>query len=223
MPTNQHSYPRILPVGETAFTVEYGNSVNATLNAQVHALDAILQANPIEGITETVPTYRSLLVLYDPCRVDPNDLQIRLRTLAEQTEPERSASSGRLVEIPVHYGDAWGPDLADVAAHTHLSPEAVIRTHTEPTYQVAMLGFAPGFTYLLGLPQTLNTPRLETPRVHVPVGSVGIAGSQTGLYALDTPGGWRIIGRTTLKLFDPDRELPFTLHAGDHVRFIAMD
>jgi KipI family sensor histidine kinase inhibitor len=219
-------YPRIIPLGETAFTVEFGDTVDMALNGLVHVLDADLQAHPIFGITEVVPTYRSLLVMYDPCRIDPLELQIRLLTLAERLAVADSASSafsGHLVEIPVRYGGEWGPDLLDVAAHTHFSPESVIQRHCEPTYLVAMLGFAPGFAYLLGLPSELSTPRLATPRLHVPPGSVGIAGSQTGLYALDTPGGWRIIGRTLCKLFDPEREQPFLLQTGDRIRFIAEE
>jgi KipI family sensor histidine kinase inhibitor len=129
---------------------------------------------------------------------------------------------GHLVEIPVRYGGTYGPDLVDVAAHSGLSIEAVIELHVQPVYTVAMLGFAPGFAYLLGLPETLATPRLATPRLRVPPGSVGIADAQTGVYALKTPGGWRIIGRTDLALFDPARESPFTLQAGDRVRFIPL-
>ena len=224
--TNQKTtYPRVIPVGETAFTVEYGNIVDATLNAKVHALDIYLQAYPLEGITETVPSYRSLLVMYDPARVNTFELQKVLLNAAKENAGEitnlRNVPENHIIEIPVRYGDEWGPDIADVASHNNLSIEKVIHTHTEPTYQVAMLGFAPGFTYLLGLPPELHTPRLQTPRVHVPPGSVGIAGSQTGLYALDTPGGWRIIGRTTLTLFDPERDPPFLLSAGDRIQFKA--
>ena len=227
MTTKNPTYPRVIPVGETAFTVEYGDIADTTLNAKVHALDRYLQLHPISGVAETVPTYRSLLVIYDPRSVNPLDLQLRLRSIAEQNVEKEASfepfSERHLVDIPVRYGGEWGPDLADVATHTHLSIHAVIHKHTEPTYRVAMLGFAPGFAYLLGLPNELNTPRLSTPRVHVPPGSVGIAGSQTGLYALDTPGGWRIIGRTTLPLFDPGRNPPFLLRAGDGVRFIVQE
>ncbi|HOU15820.1 MAG TPA: 5-oxoprolinase subunit PxpB [Anaerolineae bacterium] len=214
-------YPRVLPVGETAFTVEFGDAVDVALNRQVHALDAALRAQPVPGIVETAPTYRSLLVMYDP-RVSSADamravLLNALGTLTTSVLPE-----GRLVDISVHYGGAWGPDLADVAAHCGISAGAVIELHAQPIYTVAMLGFAPGFAYLLGLPEALATPRLATPRVRVPPGSVGIAGAQTGVYALETPGGWRIIGRTDLALFDPAREAPFALQAGDRVRFVPL-
>ncbi len=212
------TYPRILPVGEAAFTVEFGDRVDEVLVAQVQALDALLADRPPPGFVEAVPTYRSLLVRYAPqetaAAVVRSALTEALASLRSATPP-----AGRLVEIPVRYGGAHGPDLTSVADHHDLTPREVIRIHTRPTYRVAMLGFAPGFAYLLGLDPRLETPRLETPRTSVPAGSVGIAGAQTGVYALSTPGGWRIIGQTDLTLFDPHRPEPFTLQAGDRVRF----
>ena len=214
--------PRILPVGEAAFTVEFGDRLDEELGRQAHALDAALSARPFPGLVETVPTYRSLLVTYDPLVADEAAVRAALNSALAEREvgafPEE-----RLVEIPVHYGGESGPDLEDVAAHCGLTPEQVTRLYTEPTYRVAMLGFAPGFAYLFGLPPRLATPRLPTPRLRVEPGSVGIAGPQTGVYALPTPGGWRIIGRTSMPLFDPNREEPFALRAGDRVRFVAMD
>ncbi|MDF1514794.1 MAG: 5-oxoprolinase subunit PxpB [Anaerolineae bacterium] len=227
MPDHTRSYPRVIPVGETALTVEFGEVVDPRLNRMVHALDAQLQAYPQQGILETVPTYRSLLVMFDPCAVSVPSLSAFLLEISEDITDKADnqdmiSGSGQLFEVPVHYGGEYGPDLPAVATHTQLSPEAVIQTHTTPIYQVAMLGFAPGFTYLIGLPPSLHTPRLATPRMHIPPGSIGIAGTQTGLYALDTPGGWQIIGRTSLMLFDPQNTRPFRLQAGDYVRFIAI-
>jgi KipI family sensor histidine kinase inhibitor len=214
--------PRVHAVGEAAFTVEFGQAVSKTLNRRVHALDAALQADPPPGLRETVPTYRSLLVLYDPLAIDGEAMRERLHALAQAVPASPAADRGRLIEIPVRYGGADGPDLEAVADHCGLSPEEIIRRHTGATYTVAMLGFAPGFTYLLGLPSALTTPRLATPRTRVPPGSVGIAGAQTGLYALGTPGGWRIIGRTSMTLFDPQRQPPFALRTGDRIRFAAI-
>lgn len=233
MHTKHPFFPRVIPVGETAFTVELCDSIDWDCNLRVHALDAYLQTHLMHGIVESVPTYRSLLVIYDPCEVSPNKLRSDLHATAERildAQPQLPDESSVVVppakqvllEIPVVYGGNDGPDLLDVAAHTHLTPEEVIQKHTSHIYQVAMLGFAPGFCYLLGLPLTLSTPRLATPRIHVAPGSVGIAGNQTGVYALGTPGGWRIIGRTYLNLFDPARNEPFILQAGDHVRFNAI-
>jgi KipI family sensor histidine kinase inhibitor len=217
-----NAYPRILPVGEGAFTVEFGNRVDPTLTARVHALDARLNAETLPGLIETVPTYRALLVRYDPCISLADEIEAALSThlnvIADVAPPE-----GRLVEIPVRYGGDAGPDLASVAEHAGLSRAHVIRLHTAPIYRVAMLGFAPGFAYLQGLDPRIAAPRLETPRTHIPPGSVGIADEQTGVYALDTPGGWRIIGRTDVALFDPEQDEPFSLQAGDRVRFVVAE
>ena len=215
------TYPRILPVGEAAVTVELGDRLDPALNARVHALDAHLTRLAPPGLQETVPTYRSLLVRYDPARLPPDALKALLAAALDTLETA-PLPEGRLIEIPVHYGDSAGPDLVSVARHCGLPPAEVIRRHTAPTYQVAMLGFAPGFAYLLGLDPALATPRLATPRTRIPPGSVGIAGAQTGVYALPTPGGWQLIGRTTHRLFDPAADDPFTLHAGDRVRFVAQ-
>ncbi len=214
-------YPRILPVGEAAFTVEFGDTVDEALNRRVHAFDAALQAQSVPGIVETVPTYRSLLVMYDP-QVSQADAMRAALIDALDALAATDLPAGRLVEIPVRYGGEAGPDLADVAAHCGMTEAAVIGLHAQPVYTVAMLGFAPGFAYLLGLPEALATPRLATPRLRVSPGSVGIAGAQTGVYALSTPGGWRIIGRTALTLFDAVRAEPFALHAGDRVRFTPL-
>lgn len=215
------AYPRILPVGEAAFTVEFGAAVDESLVARVQALDAALAAAPIPGVRETVPTYRSLLVVYDPHITAPAVIRSALAEAAAQLA-SRPLPEGRLVEIPVRYGGDAGPDLEAVARHHGITPAEVIALHTAPTYRVALLGFAPGFAYLLGLDSRLATPRLATPRTRVPPGSVGIAGDQTGIYALSTPGGWRIIGRTEISLFDPFRPEPFYLQAGDRVQFGEM-
>lgn len=215
-------YPRILPVGEAAFTVEFGDRLDEQLNRQVHALDAVLSVQRFPGIVETIPTYRSLLVMYDPLTVDEAPVRATLNAAVEKLHAQRSVpAEGQLIEIPVYYGGEWGPDLEDVSAHCGLTPGQVIRLHTASTYLVAMLGFAPGFAYLFGLHSSLATPRLTTPRTRVEPGSIGVAGAQTGLYALPTPGGWRIIGRTPMPLFDPNRDDPFALCAGDRVRFVA--
>lgn len=224
-PPQAYAIPQIRPVGETAFTVEFGNAVDVTLNRYVHALDAVLRNKPLPGLVETVPSYCALLVIYNPGAIAAGAMQTALRSLARQTSAQPlgdAATTGPLITIPVRYGGDYGPDLASVAAHCALTAEEVVKRHSTPVYTVAMLGFAPGFAYLLGLPPELATPRLVTPRLRVPPGSIGIAGAQTGAYALETPGGWRIIGRTAIPLFDPTRNDPFTLHAGDCVQFVAQ-
>jgi inhibitor of KinA len=217
-----NKYPRILAAGDSALTVEFGDSMDEDFNRQARALDAFLNAQPFSGMTETVPTYRSLLVMYDPLSTKDEKVRAALARALDGMRVE-SLPEGRLIEIPVSYGSEFGPDLGDVAAYCGITQSEVIRLHVGPTYRAAMSGFAPGFSYLFGMPQVLSTPRLPTPRMRVEPGSVGIAGPQTGIYALQTPGGWRIIGRTQMSLFNPGSEDPFVLRAGDMVRFKAVD
>lgn len=215
-------WPRFLPAGEAALIVELGDTVDAALNHQVHHLDACLNANPPHGMSETVPTYRSLLVHYDPRLTTFADIQQAISHALDTCGTRHADQDTRLITLPVVYGGIHGPDLDHVARHAGLTKEDVIAMHAAGTYSVAMLGFAPGFCYLLGLPEALATPRLATPRLRVAPGSVGIAGAQTGVYALETPGGWQIIGRTRKVLFDSDSDTPFKLHAGDRVRFVPV-
>ena len=215
------TFPRILPVGDAALVVEFGDAIRPDIHRQVLALDHALAADPFPGLRETVPTYRSLLVYYDPRQLSWDEARRGVAdALARSTDipmPEP-----REVEIPVVYGGEFGPDIGFVAAHTGLSEEEVVRLHTGVTYTVYMLGFAPGFVYLGGLPEALATPRLPTPRPSVPAGSVGIAGLQTGIYGLSTPGGWRLIGRTPLMMLDLNRQPPTLLQPGDRVRFVRI-
>lgn len=213
--------PTILPVGDSAILIEFGRTIDPAIQAQVSALDEVLSFFPHPAIVEWVPTYRSLLVHYDPLQIGYEELagwfEKWLRQSVNQTGVKR-----RQVTIPVLYGGEMGPDLETVAAHNNLTPEEVVALHQEPSYLVYMLGFMPGFPYLGGLDERLTTPRLATPRTHVPAGSVGIADRQTGVYPLDSPGGWQLIGRTPLKLYDPHRPQPFLLAAGDELRFQAI-
>ncbi|MCX7786626.1 MAG: 5-oxoprolinase subunit PxpB [Spirochaetes bacterium] len=183
----------------------------------------------LQGIRELVPTYRSLAVYFDPLVVTRTLLEERIAAFVQEMEsPEPSevlaedrklGQQGKTVVVPVCYGGEYGPDLEFVARHTGLSEAEVVRIHTSRTYRVYMLGFLPGFPYLGGMDERIATPRLETPRTRIPAGSVGIAGSQTGFYPLESPGGWRIIGRTPIKAFDPFSDTPFLLSPGDFVQF----
>jgi KipI family sensor histidine kinase inhibitor len=214
-------YPRFLPAGDTALLVEFANEISEPVNRQVQALAHALAQAHLPGLGEAIPAYRSLLVYYDPQQLSYAEVEEQVATLAARSEmitmPEPA-----LKEIPVVYGGEFGPDIAFVAQHHGLSVEQVIRLHSSATYRVYMLGFSPGFAYLGGLPDVLATPRLPTPRTRVPAGSVGIAGQQTGIYSLATPGGWRIIGRTPLRLFNPAQDPPTLLQAGDLVRFVPL-
>lgn len=221
MNETQISYPRILPVGDAALTIEFGNTIDLHLNQKVIALEHTLQSNQIAEVIEWVPSYRSLLVLFDPWLADVSTIEAKLYRLL-QNLPTKLESSPRIIEIPVQYGGESGPDLEFVAEHSGLTPQEVIEAHAKPVYPIYMMGFTPGFPYLGGMDARIAAPRLETPRTLVPAGSVGIAGQQTGIYSIDSPGGWRIIGKTELLLYDPARENPFLLSPGDQIRFVPI-
>jgi len=214
-------FPHFSPVGESALLLELDDSIHVETNRIVHALDDWLSQSPLCGVVGRVPAYVSLLILYDPLEVNYLTVKNWLEECIE-TCPSGGIKKAKQVEIPVRYGGVDGPDLAYVAEYHHLSPAEVVRKHTSRIYQVGMMGFTPGFAYLMGLDPKLATPRLATPRTLVPAGSVGIAGDQTGIYPLDSPGGWRLIGRTDHKLFNPQRAPHFLLSPGDEVCFVAQ-
>ena len=218
---------RLSPLGDRAVLIHFGTTIDPATQRCVRALCARLDRHPIPGIIELVPAFASVAVHYDPARVPGEStgaestyasfaaaIESALGHLGEETLPEP-----RTVEIPVCYGGPFGPDLDDVATRHALAPEEVVRLHSESTYSVYMLGFAPGFPYLGGLPSEIATPRRDEPRTSVPAGSVGIGGSQTGIYPLASPGGWNLIGRTPLHLFDAGRTPPALLEQGDEVCF----
>lgn len=219
MAENNYSIPRFSPVGECALLVTFDDFLTLEAHHRVRSLDERLQESPLAGVTEWIPAYTSLLVLYDPLQVQWTAVEKWVKGCLDFPTKLANRSVNR-VEILVHYGGEDGPDLAFVAEFHGLTQAQVIEKHAEPIYQVGMMGFMPGFGYLLGLDPALATPRLETPRTHIPGGSVGIAGQQTGVYPLASPGGWRLIGRTDQVLFDPQREPYFRLSPGDEVRFV---
>ena len=206
------------PLGDYAILIQLGDEIAPAINARVHALDALLQ-NAMPGIVETVPAYCTLLVHYDPLSLTYDEAAKRIKEKLTQLDDSTHRAS-RHLEIPVQYGGASGPDLESVAATLALSPLDVVRLHSEREYTVYMMGFTPGFPYMGILDDKLIMPRMSTPRTHVPAGSVAIAGSQTGIYPVDSPGGWHILGWTPLKLFDPASENPFLFAPGDTVKFV---
>ncbi|NPV85243.1 MAG: 5-oxoprolinase subunit PxpB [Anaerolineae bacterium] len=214
-------FPFFKPVGDSAIVVVFGEQIELALNRRVHAFDREVQRRQLPGVIETVPAYCSLLVHYNLLETDYTTLLTQLQHLLALCDDAKELPS-RLVEIPVIYGGERGADLPFVAQHNHLSVEEVIALHSGAEYTVFMMGFTPGFPYLGGMNPAIATPRLETPRIHVPAGSVGIAGSQTGVYPVDSPGGWRLIGYTPLKLFDPTLNPPCLLTPGDRVRFVPV-
>ncbi|GLQ87329.1 5-oxoprolinase subunit PxpB [Dyella flagellata] len=217
---------RIEPLAEDAWLLRLGTSIDFEVNARVHAMAAALKSRLAE--VEYVPAYASLLLRFDPMSWLEDDGRFseqRLREAINAALDQASTAEAepREITIPVCYGGEAGEDLLDVASYSQLSPEEVVARHTRVTYRVAMLGFAPGFPYLLGLDPALATPRRSSPRMSVPAGSVAIGGQQTGIYPQELPGGWQLIGRTPLRLFDPAAATPSLLQPGDAVRFQAID
>ena len=212
---------RYLLAGGSGLVVELGNAIRPEINTQVRALAVGIEAARIPGIIEVVPTYRSLGIEYDPVVTSFEDLARRVREVASRIDSTRLPPPTRLI-VPTVYGGTYGPDLSFVAQHADLSESEVIRLHSQATYHVYMIGFTPGYPYLGGLPERLHTPRLSSPRLKVPKGSVGIGGSQAGIYPLESPGGWRIIGRTYLNFFDPRRNIPTPIQPGDTVQFVPV-
>jgi antagonist of KipI len=211
------SYPRVRPVGDAALTVEFGEAIDPRLNSRVRALDLWLAESPLPGVIETVPTYRSLLVCYDPGQASFKAMSDALLERSALDGPP--LPPGPLLQIPTVYGGDEGPDLADVAAACGLGVDQVVELHTSQEFTALMLGFMPGFAYLGPLPEALRVPRRATPRPHVPGGSVGVAGCQTGVYPRASPGGWCLIGRTSVRMFDAAAQRAALIAPGDRVRF----
>ena len=216
------SYPQIKITGDTSVAVVFGNEISIDINTKIRAFDEALAEEQIDGVYETVPTYCSLTIHYAPERIRYEELKERLEALLAVSHKAQKLNT-IVMEIPVVYGGEYGPDLETVAAHNGMSPEDVVRIHSGAEYLIYMLGFTPGFSYMGGMDESIATPRLKTPRVLIPAGSVGIAGKQTGIYPIDSPGGWQLIGRTPVKLYDAHRDTPILLDAGLHVKFIPID
>jgi KipI family sensor histidine kinase inhibitor len=211
---------KIVPLGDSSALVQLGEEIDLAINQRVHALANLIEASSINEIVETVPAYATLLVHYDPLTLSFTEIKTILQVKIIQAK-EMTSRKPRQVEVPVRYGGEYGIDLESVANRLHLRVEDVIRIHSEKIYAVYMMGFTPGFPYMGRLDDALVMPRLETPRTHVPAGTVAIAGSQTGIYSVVSPGGWNLIGWTPLKLFDPESDKPFLFAPGDEVKFVV--
>lgn len=213
----------IEPIADDALRVVFGNVIDGATLARVHALAARLAAQRLPGVVDVVPAYASLGVYFDLQRVGADAVAAWISEALCAADTDYAETPVREVEIPVAYGGAFGPDLEEAAASLGFSAEQLAAQHASVVYTVAMIGFAPGFPYLSGLPEALALPRLASPRTRIPAGSVGIGGRQTGIYPRESPGGWRILGRTPLVLFDPQRDPPALLQPGDRVRFRPID
>lgn len=209
-------------MGDRGLCLEFGDEISHEINEKVRRMALAIQAEAIDGVIEIVPTYRSLLIRYDPLTLPLDQFKKRLQQIEERLQaiplPEPILS-----RIPAVYGGVYGPDLDGVAKHCGVSTEEVIRLHCSKPYFIYMIGFMPGYPYMGELPEALITPRLKTPRLSVPRGSVAIAQKQTGIYSMESPGGWQIIGRTPVELFDPERKPPALLQMGDLVQFYPIN
>ncbi len=221
---------RITAAGDSALVVEFdatgrfNDEPNVDVNARAIALASAIQTAAIDGILDVVPTMRTVGVYFDALKIDAEVLAAHLRQEADRLMPEAALEeAGTLHRIPVRYGGAFGPDLADVASAAGLSEQAVVSLHSRPVYRVFMLGFSPGFAYMGPVEASIAVPRRVTPRTVVPTGSVAIAGRQTGVYPSEGPGGWQLIGRTPVRPFDLSRVEPFLFKAGDRVQFYAVE
>ncbi len=214
---------RIEPLGDSALLVrvveDYGREPEKAPDVVLDAFWKLEEA-VLSGVIELAPAYATVGVFFDPARTGLTELRAEIEQVLQNLEPPRfPAGTGSTIEVPVCYEDDFAPDLRDVAWHTRLSTQQVIRMHSETVYRVNCVGFTPGFPYLSGLPAELATPRRDSPRKEIPAGSIGIGGTQTGIYPRKSPGGWNLIGRTPLSLFDVQRTPPALFHAGDLVRF----
>jgi 5-oxoprolinase (ATP-hydrolysing) subunit B len=215
--------PRLLPSGDSAITVEFSRNIDDAANQRVLALDRALGDARVDGVTETVPTYRSLLVHYDPCKVDFNTLGAKLVALAQTPVPAQTALKVRRWRIPVAYGGENGIDLEDVAKVLNTTPDKIMAKHVAGQYRVAMIGFSPGWSYLSGLDTSLHMSRRQNPRLMTPAGTISIGGVQTGIQCLAAPSGWHLLGRTPVRTYQLHRDPTFLLEPGDHVTFVSID
>ena len=209
---------RYYPAGDTALVAEFGQQIDAHINDRVHAMAHWIRETRLRGITEVIPTFRSLLICYDPCKVTYHRLVQKLQKW-NCANAAVTASEKIIHRIPVCYD---GPDLGDMEQLTGLTREEIIAIHSSTDYKIHMMGFLPGFVYLGGLDPRICAPRLDTPRTKIEAGSVGIGGSQTGVYPVASPGGWRILGFTPIKFYDPDRTEPILCKAGEYIRFVPI-
>lgn len=210
------------PLSEQALVIETGATINKESEQAVRKLSALLEKEAPEWLIEFIPAFTTVTVFYDPCQLKQAEVEQELKSLMAQMD-EVEAPAPRQIEIPVCYGGDFGPDLRFVAEHNGLTEEEVIDIHTSGIYSVHMIGFAPGFPFIGGMSEKIAAPRRKSPRLRIPERTVGIAGMQTGVYPIETPGGWQLIGRTPLRLFVPDQDIPSLLRAGDEIRFTQID
>lgn len=213
---------KLLTAGDSSILIEFGREISPEINHRIAATVQLIREQHIEGILDMIPSFCALLINYDPRILSYAQIRQRLEQLLK-LDVDTGVQRKRVFEIPVCYGGAFGPDLKHIAEHAGLTEEEVIQIHSAPDYLIYMLGFLPGFCYLGGLDERIHTPRLANPRLKIPAGSVGIGGSQTGIYPLDSPGGWQLMGATPVRTYDPDRNPAILVEAGDFIHFFPVD
>ncbi len=213
---------RILTAGDSSLLIEFGKEISPEINKRISATVQLMKEQHIEGVVDIIPAFASLLINYDPRVIAYDKLVKRMKHLLKM-DAKVETGKKRIFEIPVCYGGEFGPDLKNIAEHANLTEQEVIDIHCSRDYLIYMLGFLPGFCYLGGLDERIFTPRLVNPRIRIEAGSVGIGGSQTGIYPMESPGGWQLMGKTPVRTYDPERETPILVEAGDYIRFIPID
>ena len=213
---------KILTAGDASLLVEFGKEINPEINRKIAATVQLMREQHIEGVVDVIPAFCSLLINYDPRVIGYEEIKSRIKDLL-RLEIKAANEKKKIFEIPVCYGGEFGPDIATIAEHAGLTEQEVIEIHSSRDYLIYMLGFLPGFCYLGGLDERIFTPRLASPRIKIDAGSVGIGGSQTGIYPLDSPGGWQLMGKTPVKTYDPDRDVTILVEAGDYIRFVPIN
>lgn len=212
----------ILTAGDSSILIEFGKEISPEINRKIKATVQLMKEQHIEGVVDVIPAFCSLLINYDPRVISYDEIRKRMQNLVK-VDAKSGEEKKKIYEIPVCYGGEYGPDIENIAANAGLSVEEVIKIHSSRDYLIYMLGFLPGFCYLGGLDERIHTPRLANPRIKINAGSVGIGGSQTGIYPLDSPGGWQLMGMTPVKTYDPKREVPILVEAGDYIRFVPIE
>ena len=212
---------KILTVGDSSVLIEFGKEISPEINARIATMIKLMKVQQIEGIVDMIPSFCALLINYDSRVISYSDLNKRLENVLK-LDAKAEVAAAEVFEIPVCYGGKFGPDMANLVEHSGLSEKEIIEIHSGSDYLIYMLGFLPGFPYLGGLDERIHIPRLANPRIKIPAGSVGIGGAQTGIYPLDSPGGWQLLGQTPVKTYDPEREVPILFEAGDYIRFVPV-
>lgn len=213
---------KILTAGDSSLLVQMTQEIRPDINGKLSALVKLIKEQKVEGVIDTIPAFCSLLINYNPRVVSYGELKKRIESMIK-VDVTLGEHHKKVFEIPVCYGGEYGPDLSTIAKHGGISEKKVIEIHSGKDYLIYMLGFLPGFTYLGGLDERIHTPRLPNPRLRIPAGSVGIGGSQTGIYPMDSPGGWQLMGKTPIKTYDPGRAKPILMEAGDYIRFVPIE